>query len=250
MTSIRFAQTGAPELRRLASARAIALWPIGSTEQHGSHLATGFDLASATAVCERAAAETKATVVLLPGLPFGASEHWLSFGATLSLRPATLLAVLTDVVRSLDASGFRHLVIVNGHSGNAGVVTALLGEPSLFSVTIDVVSYWTMVDPERLAAACVTDQGGIGHAGEIETSVALELGGGLVVAEEFPAPAGEPMRPGAPGGPTRGGISRSPRPAVQAPNGIYGDPRHASATLGRLVISEAASALARHLDSL
>lgn len=248
MALTRFAASAAPEVRELARAGAVALWPVGSTEQHGTHLVTGFDLASATAVCERAATAASAQVVLLPGLAFGASEHWLDLGATLSLKPATLLAVVLDVIRSVERSGFGRLVAVNGHAGNVGVLTAALGDTESSGIQVEVVSYWTLVDAKRLADACESDAGGVGHAGEVETSIALALDADLAVIERLPAPPGRPLAPGEPGGPPAGGILRSPRPLVESPSGVYGDPSRARAELGALVIAEASAALAQHLD--
>jgi creatinine amidohydrolase len=247
MALIRFAETAAPDLRDLAASGAVALWPIGSTEQHGTHLVTGFDLASATAVCERAARACVDDVVQLPGLAFGTSEHWLPLGATLSLRPATLLAVVLDVIRSLEQDRFGRLLIVNGHAGNIGVLTAALGDSTRGAMVLDVVSYWTLVDGARLAAACRADGGGIGHAGEIETSIGLALDAGLVRHDRLPPPPGRPLRPGEPGGPS-GGITPSPRPLIEAPGGVYGDPRPAVAALGELVLGEASAALVAHLS--
>lgn len=243
MAVVRFADLTAPEVRALASDGTVALWPIGATEQHGNHLATGFDLASATAVCERAATATEAPIVLLPGLAFGSSDHWLPLGSTISLRPATLMTVLADVVRSLAASGFDRVIIVNGHAGNAEAIATLAGNASLSGIRVEAVSYWMLVDAGRLADGCAVDEGGIGHAGEVETSIALALGGGLIGPGGLPTEAGMPLVPGGPGGP--GGVAgRSPRPLEEAPSGVYGDPTIATAELGELVLAEASAALA------
>lgn len=246
MAVARFAELPAPEVRALAAAGAVALWPIGSTEQHGDHLATGFDLASASAVCERAAAMASGPVVVLPGLALGSSDHWLPLGATLSLRPLTLVAVLGDVVRSLADCGFGRVVIVNGHAGNAGAIATVTGDAAHDRIRVESVSYWTLVDAGRLAAACAADGGGIGHAGEVETSIALALGGGLLVADGLPATPGLALVPGGPGGPG-GGLARAPRPLEEAPDGVYGDPTVASEALGELVLDAAATALAEAL---
>src|SRR5690348_15939605 len=138
MALTRFASLAAPELRELIASGAVALWPVGATEQHGSHLVTGFDLASATAVCERAVEQAAAQTILHPGLAIGASEHWLELGATLSLRPATLLAVATDVIRSVTRCGFARLVIVNGHAGNIGAMKSAIGDAASFDITVEV----------------------------------------------------------------------------------------------------------------
>lgn len=246
MALARFADLPAPAVRALAAEGAVALWPVGSTEQHGDHLVTGFDLASASAVCEQAAAAAPGPVVLLPGLAYGSSDHWLPLGATLSLRPATLIAVLGDVVRSLAAAGFARVVIVNGHAGNAGAIATVTGDAAHAGIRVESVSYWTLVDAARLAAACVADGGGIGHAGEVETSIALALGGDLMAGEDLPTRAGLVLGVGAPGGPA-GGLARAPRPLEEAPDGVYGDPTVATASLGALVLEEAAAALAEAL---
>lgn len=247
MTLTRFAATAAPDLRELIAAGAVALWPIGATEQHGSHLVTGFDLASATAVSERAAQQAIGDAVVLPGLSIGASEHWLDLGATLSLRPVTLLAVMGDVIRSVERCGFGRLIIVNGHVGNIGPMTAAIGDADAFDLAVEVVSYWQLVDGERLASACLADQGGIGHAGEVETSIGLALDG-LVVEARIPAPAGRPLRKGDPGGPPGVGTVRLPRPLTDAPDGVFGDPSRARRELGELVLTDASTALAGVID--
>ena len=61
--------------------------PVGSTEQHGPHLATGTDALLAAAIAERAAAAAARpeTILLAPTLAYGASDHHLPFGGTLSL---------------------------------------------------------------------------------------------------------------------------------------------------------------------
>lgn len=246
MGVVHFDRTAAPELRALAADGAVTVWPVGSTEQHGSHLVTGFDLASACAICERAAETCDEPIVLLPGLALGASDHWLPLGATLSLRPATLLTVVLDVIRSLEQAGFARLVIVNGHAGNVGVLTAALGDTQSSEISVEVISYWALVDTALLQARCHVDGGGIGHAGEIETSIALALGGGLALQSRLPARPGRALRPGEPGGPGTG-VVRSPRPLEEAPDGVYGDPGPATAELGEFVVHEASSKLAQHL---
>ncbi len=184
--------------------------------------------------------------MLLPGLAYGSSDHWLPLGATLSLRPATLIAVLADVLRSLCDAGFGRCIVVNGHAGNAGPIATVAGDTAIAGILVETVSYWTLVDPTRLAGACAVDRGGIGHAGEVETSIAMALDGhGLLRAGVALVP-GFPLTPDGPGG-TGVGLARAPRPLEEAPTGVYGDPTAASAELGSLVLDEAATALAGYL---
>jgi creatinine amidohydrolase len=249
MSAVRWGESTAPELRELAERGAVALWPAGATEQHGTHLVTGFDLAAAEAVCSRAAQAVGPLAVVLPGIAIGASDHWLSLGATLSLRAETFEAVVGDVARSVGATGFGHLLIVNGHAGNVGPLLAALGSLSRSLPVIEVVSYWTLVDADQIAASCRADDGGIGHAGEVETSIGLYLGEGLVRADRMPAPPGLELTAGRPGS-LRATFLRVPRPLDESPTGVYGDPGPARAELGELVIEQSSAALTEHIRSL
>lgn len=243
MPGHRVDRLAAPEVRDLAAAGAPALWAIGSTEQHGGHLVTGFDRFSAEAVCVGAAERAGIDVALLPPLPYGASDHWLPLGATWSLRAATLVDVLADVARSADHAGFRRLVIVNGHAGNIGPGLTALAETGAGACRVEFVSYWTLVDGAEARALSPRDQGGVGHAGEVETAIALHLGG-LAVEERLPAPAGKALDEG-PGSPDP--VARLPRPLDESPGGVYGDPGGATEELGRLMMEQAITRLAARL---
>lgn len=243
MPGHRVDRLAAPEVRALAAAGAPALWAIGSTEQHGDHLVTGFDRRSAEAVCVGAAARCDIDVALLPPLPYGASDHWLPLGATWSLRASTLVRVIADVARSAAEAGFARLVIVNGHAGNIGPGLTALAEADAGACRVEFLSYWTLVDASAVHAASPRDGGGVGHAGEVETSIALHLGG-LAVDARLPAPAGKGLDEG-PG--STDPIARLPRPLAEAPSGVYGDPGGATRELGELVMEQAIARLAAHL---
>ena len=95
-----------------------AVLPIGSTEQH-ARLSLGVD----SLLSERVAAEAAAPVgvPVLPTLSYGISPYFSAYPGTVSLRISTLLALVTDIFENLRRSGFRRVLIVNGHGGNAPV---------------------------------------------------------------------------------------------------------------------------------
>ena len=77
------------EVGAAADAGAVVVLPVGATEQHGPHLATGTDTISAALVSHRAAARTGD--IVLPALPYGCSlGHGDRWPGTISLHPVTM----------------------------------------------------------------------------------------------------------------------------------------------------------------
>lgn len=175
---------------REAGATGIALLPIGSQEQHAEHLPMGTDTMLVNAAIDEAAellGDNGPTVVRLPYLPFGHSPHHL-FAAAVSLSAQTLGAVLADVLDSLVTSGFRRILIVNGHGGNEEVMRLAVKQFALRAdVTLAACSYWSVTPGDD-------DSPGMspGHAGWFETSLMLAARPELV---RTPVPAREPVDP-------------------------------------------------------
>ena len=98
--------------------------PIGSTEQHG-YLSLGVDLILAERVAIEAAEPYG--VPVFPVMPYGIAPYFADYPGTISLKVETLLAVARDVIISVHRSGFKKILIVNGHGGNQPVA-ALAGD--------------------------------------------------------------------------------------------------------------------------
>jgi creatinine amidohydrolase len=88
---------------------------IGSCEQHG-YLSLLTDTKIPMAIAD--AASQRMNVLVAPEISFGASPYFLAYPGTISLRIATLLDLVEDVVRSLYRHGFHKILIINGHGGN------------------------------------------------------------------------------------------------------------------------------------
>lgn len=192
MSQSRLTELTWREVRR-AGEEGIALLPIGSQEQHASHLPMGTDTLLVEEVVDRAldmlAREAGPGVVRLPALPFGHSPHHL-FAAAVSLSAATLGAVLDDILDSLVTSGYRRVMVVNGHGGNDEIMRLAVKRFALRSpVTVAACSYWTLtVGEDGAGRPDVTP----GHAGWFETSLMLAAHPDLV---RTPVPARAPVEP-------------------------------------------------------
>jgi len=219
------------EVGAAGAAGAIAVLPVGATEQHGPHLATGTDTLLAAHVAQAAAERTGD--VVLPALPYGCSlGHTDRWPGTLSLHPGTMLAVVVEVGRWAHASGFRKLVIVNGHATNGppcqSAILQLRHElpdlrprfVSIFDITPEIAARYTEDAPDF-------------HANEAETSMVLHLAEGQVRQERA---VDEPDR-------TVGRVLSYPMPAVTS-SGVVGTPSTASAARGAELVEQLVEALA------
>ena len=119
------------EKARELAPHTLLVLPVGAVEQHGPHLPVGTDYLTVEHVARGAAeqAQKAISVLVAPTLPFGSSHHHLSFGGTLSLATETYYRVLADLGESMIVSGFRSLVLINGHGGNHELIQLVARRP-------------------------------------------------------------------------------------------------------------------------
>jgi creatinine amidohydrolase len=184
-----------PEIDQAAKAGAVALWSVGSTEQHGPHLPVSVDHLLPVELSKRIAQRVHA--VIPPPQPFGNRSHALSgggqtFPGTTSLRASTLILVVRDVVGELARSGFRRICLINWHAENVNLLyegVELAREAGLMEgvTTMVVDRVWNAFGPGDLDFL-FADAGGfpgwdVEHAALVETSLMLALRPDLVREE-------------------------------------------------------------------
>ena len=154
----------------------IALLPWGATEAHNYHLPYGTDVFESQAIANEAAriaSERGAAVAALPAVPFGVNTGQLDIPLTINMNPGTQMAVLADVVSSLEGQGIAKLVIINGHGGND--FKQMIRElQSATDVLVATLNWWTLLDAKQYM-----DEPG-DHGGELETSLMMHLHPDLV----------------------------------------------------------------------
>ena len=158
---------------RIAAGRRLAVLPVGATEQHGPHLATGCDTLSAETLAERACAAADA--LLLPALAYGCSlGHTARWPGTLSLHPTTLTQVAVELGRWAVANDIDRLLFLSGHGTNdAPLRSAVLQLRYEFpEARFATMGLWDI--SSRVGALYFRDGADI-HANRTETSILLHL---------------------------------------------------------------------------
>ncbi|RSM38989.1 creatinine amidohydrolase [Actinoplanes sp. ATCC 53533] len=163
------AATSTDEASRAAR---VAVLPVGSFEQHGSHLPLATDTIVAGAIAQSVAAAYD--LLLLPPVTIGCSHEHAGWAGTVSIRSSTLAAIVTDVAESLRRSGVDQLVVVNGHGGNY-VLSNTVQEANSESRRMALYPGREDWETARQQAGLVSSGHDDMHAGEIETSLLLHL---------------------------------------------------------------------------
>ena len=181
LSSVQHGQWSAltsPELAALDSSRAIAVLPVGATEQHGPHLPMSVDSDLAQAVVNQALVLARAqaiapSVLALPVLPVGFSPEHARFPGTLSLKSETLLRLWTDIGESVHASGVRKLVILNAHGGQVGAMDLVARDlRNRLGMLVVSVNWFSLPLGQEVDALFDAHEHRFGiHAGDIETSM-------------------------------------------------------------------------------
>ena len=162
------------EVAAARDAGALVVIPIGATEQHAGHLPTGTDSLATGRISLMAAQECPHPVLVTPTVWAAFSPHHASWPGTLTLRLATLQALLEDITASIARAGFGRQLLVNAHGGNRGPLTAITTELITGGREVGYVDYFAPAMAE--VNAMLAGQGrGVTHAGEVETSLVLAL---------------------------------------------------------------------------
>jgi creatinine amidohydrolase len=201
----------------------VAILPVGSFEQHGSHLPLATDTIIASAIAEKLARAYD--LRLLPPLTFSCSHEHASFPGTVSISAVTLTAIVTDILVDLSRAGTQHLVLVNAHGGNY-VLKNVAQQANVARPTILLFPTSSDWAAARAAARCVTTVHDDMHAGEAETAILLHLAPELVGEDWTENDSAVPTRPYL----TLLGVHG------YSPTGIIGSPSKATPEKGRLLL--------------
>ena len=228
-----------PEIDTRVKATKTVVIPIGSNEQHGPTGLLGTDWLCPEIIAH-AAERTDDSLVVAPTFNIGMAQHHLAFAGTISLRPSTFMAAITDWVSSLHRHGFERIYFLNGHGGNVATIEAtfselyaewsFVDEPAPF--VLKLRNWWDLPGVNSLCNSIFPTGHGM-HATPSEIAVTQ-----AAYPDRIKTAAYSPQI--APSGPIRDAADYRAR----FPDGLIGsDPAQASPEKGQRIIDAAVPAL-------
>ncbi|MGH8003585.1 MAG: creatininase family protein [Limisphaerales bacterium] len=159
--------------------RDTAILPVGTIEAHGvTTLAT--DVLIPEKIADEIADRLKA--VVLPSVPYGITRSLYGYPGSLTVKPSTFEAYISEIIDSCRDHQFKKVVILNGHGGNSSSLNKVgLDGFHRTGLKIAVVHWWILA-----AEVCkeVYGQSG-GHAALDENAFILAFWPELVKKERY-----------------------------------------------------------------
>ena len=163
------------EIAAARDAGAMPVLTVGAVEQHADHLPVDTDSLSAYQIAMKAAARCSSPhVLVLPAPSFGFSPHHRAWPGTITLSLETFVGLITDVAESLHRTGFKRMLVVNGHGGNQGPLTSACTALASRGIEIGFVNYMSPGLKEWLEVLPGSARG-VFHACAYETSLQMAL---------------------------------------------------------------------------
>ena len=157
----------------------VILIPIGHTEQHGYHLPLSVDTTIIEAIAKGTVNLVPTRTTTLPVMPYGVSTHRQAFAATMNAGGRAFEDFWLAVIDVLVQRGFDRFYLMSGHGGNSSFLVNIVKYAGERHRRIFCATAWLhtsgSIGAEALKKYRTSPIGGMGHAGELETSYMLHL---------------------------------------------------------------------------
>ncbi|MCR8433462.1 MAG: creatininase family protein [Candidatus Korarchaeota archaeon] len=148
-----------------------AILPIGSTEQHAYHLPLITDTISAYKFSLEVAKNFGGSILVLPPVYYGVSEHHMDFPGTITISSETLIRLVCEIANSLAKHGVRAIIIINGHGGNTNALSEAVRKLKFeYKINALLINPWELIND---TVKEILESDVWGHACEFETSIML-----------------------------------------------------------------------------
>ncbi|MEM3700770.1 MAG: creatininase family protein [Candidatus Bathyarchaeia archaeon] len=226
-SKVWFAELTMKEVEEAVKANKVIILPVGSVEEHGSHLPLCTDSLQPEYVAVEVAKKTGSLVA--PPLNYGVCTVTRVFPGTISISFQSLYRITKEVVEEFVRNGFKRFLILSGHADEEQMAALRLAAYYV------MWKYGEEVEKRKLRIMVCSDYDFAyelrgkyfdemdGHGGTIETSRVMAIKPELIRGKE------------------RKNLQKLPRFEITAnpkeflPNGIRGDPAAASVEKGKFI---------------
>jgi creatinine amidohydrolase len=180
VTSLRLRRPDAvPAPTLQATPERVVLIAAGHTEQHGLHLPMSTDTIIIDAIMQGTVQAIPDLAERLPTLPYGVSMFRAAFAGTFSMGGRVFEDFLVEIVDALVRRGADRFYLNSGHGGNGSFMhnaVKYAGDrhPGIFCATSFLHTSGS-IGAAAIEKLRTSPTGGMGHAGELETSYMLHL---------------------------------------------------------------------------
>ncbi|QAY66453.1 creatininase family protein [Paenibacillus protaetiae] len=164
------------QIGELPKEKALVVLSIGAVEQHGDHMPVMTDalIGEATLTEALEKLDPAEQVWVIPPISYGKSNEHIGIPGTISLSAATLAGIVKDIAASLQASGFRRLLLFNTHGGNMDLLNVISREIRI--ATGMMVFYLSPSSLDAASDLMAPEELEFGiHGGDYETSIAMHV---------------------------------------------------------------------------
>ncbi len=256
MTEYRYEKLTWPEINEAIEAQQVCIIPCGAVEQHGHHLPLDVDLVCPGGIARGVGQAMPEKVLVLPTIAYGYTGHVMDFPGTINTHYETFIRQVLDVTKSLAYHGFKKIILLNGHGSNMPNLDLAARRTNLETdAECLLIAWWHLLMIEKGFVDSVRDSsfpGGWSHACELETSLYLYLDEAGVQKEKITDHISSLQQDGNPyiwvDLTSRGPAALTSWTSTYTPNGVIGEPSHATKEKGEKIYNEAVRQLSRIID--
>ncbi len=167
------------------------IFPVGTMEAHGSSC-LGTDNYIPEEISLKLADRLNALVA--PVVSYGITKSLLRYNGGSTIKPETFAAYLRDILDSFVDTGFRNIILMNGHGGNNGTLKPMAYRfHAERKANIAVIHWWELC--QKMTEDFFEHAGG--HAGTDETAMVMAIDPDLVDEKNYDPDLAYTFKPGA-----------------------------------------------------